>query len=135
MVSRFTLDSATEFLFGQDLETLSASLPYPPTSDIARVTSRGPVHPADRFAQGFLVAQEATAERNSRGSMWPLFEFWEDKVKPHMHVVDEFIDPIIGKALEDKKEKTRGLGQDNKVSEDETLLSHLVNLTDGMDCF
>ncbi|KAF9016963.1 cytochrome P450, partial [Hymenopellis radicata] len=34
VVSRFTLDSATEYLFGKDVESLSAGLPYPPLSNI-----------------------------------------------------------------------------------------------------
>ena len=51
-------------------------------------------------------------------------EFWEDKIKPHKDVVMAFIDPIVDAALANKR-------KGEKMEEEETLLEHLVALTDG----
>ncbi|KAG1895877.1 cytochrome P450 [Suillus fuscotomentosus] len=134
MVSRFTLDSATEFLFGQDVCSLSAGLIYPPSSprskDIAFEN-----HPANKFAHAFSEAQIAAAYRGRFGSAWRLSEFWTDRVKKHMDVCYKFIDPILKEALEKNKmlkenmdEKTDA--KDRDVEEGETLLDHLVNYTE-----
>nr|BED42917.1 cytochrome P450 monooxygenase [Trametes versicolor] len=147
VVSRFTMDSATEFLFGKDVRSLDAPLPYPSTyaaptpfsgtgtdapSDTGAV---GSVHPADRFVRAFQSALEATATRGRFLQSWPLFEFWGDKVKQHLTAVDEFIDPIVEDALRKKSEKaSAGDEEDNErkeqVRDDETLLQHLVKFTD-----
>ena len=56
---RFTLDTATEFLFGRDVKSLSAELPYPSTH---KAHTR-PTHPSDEFAIAFSRAQECTLPR------------------------------------------------------------------------
>lgn len=85
-------------------------------------------HPSNRFAQAFLVAQEAAGERALRGGLWALFEFWQDAVESPMKIVRGFIDPIVRKALEDKEKKGE---KDVDAAEEHTLLDHLVTLTDG----
>ncbi|KAH9849449.1 cytochrome P450 [Lenzites betulinus] len=147
VVSRFTMDSATEFLFGKDVCSLDAPLPYPSTytapipfsgvSPDVGATSPAGMHPADVFVSAFQGALEATATRGRFLQSWPLFEFWGDKVKRHLKAVDEFIDPIVGDMLRAKAEaKTTGVGgaeaETNKdhVEDDETLLEHLVKFTD-----
>ncbi|KAH0839505.1 cytochrome P450 [Lanmaoa asiatica] len=139
MISRFTLDSATEFLFGKDVCSLSAGLVYPPDSPLAtNVAFQN--HPANQFAHAFLEAQSATSYRGRFGKPWRLFEFWSDRVKKHMHVCHEFIDPILEEALSKKKGlKKAGLipeknESEREVLEGETLLDHLVNYTEG-ECF
>lgn len=136
MVSRFTLDSATEFLFGRDVCSLSAGLIYPPSSPHSKsVASEN--HPANKFAHAFSEAQIGTAYRGRFGSAWRLSEFWTDRVKKHMDVCYKFIDPILKEALEKKKMlKDNGLigekgdTKDREVTEGETLLDHLVNYTE-----
>ncbi|PSR74782.1 hypothetical protein PHLCEN_2v9579, partial [Hermanssonia centrifuga] len=141
LVSRFTLDSATEFLFGLDVRSLSAGLPYPPS-----ISSFPPLdalkqsklnlqdtHPANIFAQTFLRAQVTSTHRGRYGPMWPLFEFWKDKVKEQMKVIDQFIEPLLTEALskKTKMEDTEGSKRDGEdQEEEETLLAHLINLTD-----
>ena len=98
LVARFTLDSATEFLFGQDVRSLSAPLPYPPNTPEAEADDSAQ-HPANRFAQAFLEAQEASSLRGRLSNAWPLWEFWESKVDKHVKVMDEFIQPILREAL------------------------------------
>jgi hypothetical protein len=134
--SRFTLDSATDFLFGTDVRTLSVGLPYPASSPLAKASSSSP-HFADRFARAFAEAQVVTAVRSFWADSWPLAEFWEDKTKKHMKIVHGFIEPILKEAVERKRAsgrggETRDPKDDIEVKEDETFLDHLVNYTEGM---
>ncbi|KAF9224457.1 cytochrome P450 [Gyrodon lividus] len=132
--SRFTLDSATEFLFGRDVCSLSAGLVYPPSSPL----SKDPNilnHPSDRFVRAFSESQIAAAYRSNYGSSWRFFEFWQDQVQKYMKGCYEFIDPIVADALAKKHELKRAglLGVEHEAKEakeGETLLEHLVNYTE-----
>ena len=133
MVSRFTLDSATEYLFGKDVKSLSAGLIYPPNSPLA-ATSAAKDHPANAFAHAFLESQVATAFRFFYGGAWRLREFWTDEVQKHMDVCNAYIDPILKDALARKREaKENGLEkakEKGEVEESDTLLDHLINVTE-----
>ncbi|KAL1754622.1 cytochrome P450 [Schizophyllum commune] len=130
MVARFTLDSATEFLFGHDVNSAGAGLPYPPGSPLATVGSRE--HPSDRFVDAFTEGQSLMALRvRTSGTAWPLFEFWEDRVAAKRRVVDEFVnrildDPAFASAGPDMEKQSGATG---KPGEDDTLLRHLLNQT------
>src|SRR6267154_1498967 len=134
LVSRFTMDSATEFLLGKDVCSLSAGLTYPPSSPL----SKDPAilhHPANRFAHAFHEAQVVTMPRGNFGALWRMAEFWEDRVEKSMKVCYEFIDPVLKEALE-KKKAMRSNGsltssQDKEAQEGDTLLDHLVNYSEG----
>ena len=123
---RFTMDSASEFLFGSDVQSLSADLPYPST---AKAVMNRRVHPSDSFANAFQKAQVASAARSRFGQFWPLVEFWEDEVEKEMQTVFDYLDPIVKRALETKKVKE--LAKIEGGDENDTLLEHLVTLTDG----
>ena len=123
---RFTIDSASEFLFGSDVRSLSADLPYPST---IKSTANRRVHPSDSFADAFQKAQVASAARSRFGSFWRLIEFWEDGVEKEIQTVFDYVDPIVKRALETKKMKE--ISNAEGGDEDETLLEHLVKLTDG----
>ena len=125
-LSRFTLDTATEFLFGQDAKTLSADLPYPSTY---RGPNRRREHPSDRFALAITKAMEYTFPRIVYGEFWWLVDFWEDTVATQRAITHEFIDPIIHAALERRKVAT----ESDEVQGEGTLLDHLVKQTDGED--
>ncbi|KAI0374100.1 cytochrome P450 [Pilatotrama ljubarskyi] len=127
LVSRFTMDSATEFLFGKDVRSLSNGLPYPPTSDVARMQTSKP--DSDEFSAAFLEAQIISAKRGRFQSAWGLGEFWRDEVEVLKKSIDKFINPILVDALQKKAEK--GPDADAKVSEEDTLLSQLLKVTDG----
>jgi hypothetical protein len=132
MVSRFTLDSATEFLFGNNVRSLSAGLPYPGNSPLT--ASHDLSHPANIFAHAFGEAQKLSSLRSRYGSAWPLVEFWKDNVKVHRDVIDKFIDPILVEAIKKKKAAMDALGMkdgEREVKDGETLLDHLVNYTEG----
>ena len=124
ILSRFTLDTATEFLFGRDVESLSAELPYPSTY---KAHTR-PTHPSDEFALAFNRAQEYTFPRGVYGKFWPLVEFWKDTVTAERSITDKFIDPLIKVALQKKKDANGAYELDK---EEGTLLDHLVHQTDG----
>jgi len=126
LVAKFTLDSATEFLFGNDVRSLSTPLPYPfYVKDTKPTTSE---HPAARFVKAFSEAQGITAKRMMIGSIWPLTEFWHDKLQKPMSIVNGFIDPIVADAI---KQKRKAESNAEKPRDDETLLEHLVRSTEG----
>ena len=123
---RFTLDSASEFLFGSDVQSLSADLPYPST---AKASTSRRTHPSDSFADAFQKAQVDSGARSRLGHFWPLAEFWEDKVENQIQGVFDYVDPIVKRAVETRKTKESSKTQGN--DEDETLLEHMARLTDG----
>lgn len=54
-------------------------------------------------------------------------EFWEDKVVINMDSISAFVEPIIEKSLEARKELK---AQTNEEEDDDTLLGELIRLTD-----
>jgi cytochrome P450 len=125
VLSRFTLDTATEFLFGQDVNTLAADLPYPSTY---RGPNRGREHPSDRFALAFGRAMQYTFPRVIYEEFWPLTDFWEDTVATQREITHEFIDPIVHAALEKRNAASEEI---DEIWEEVTLLDYLVQQTDG----
>lgn len=142
LVARFTLDSASEFLFGRCVHTLRAGLPYPHNVQHGRtlLDNDAEEHAAEKFSRAFSEAQTVISQRSQRGFTWPLFEVFHDKTAEPMKVVRAFLDPLIDQALRKKhaKEasgkvspiKTSSLAKD-EIEDDENLLDHLVKLTDG----
>ncbi|KAG5649755.1 hypothetical protein H0H81_002174 [Sphagnurus paluster] len=131
LVSRFTLDSATAFLFGKDVRSLSAGLAYPADAPLHTTEE----HPSTRFVNAFLTAQTLVALRTRYGPSWQLMDFWRDSVSPYRKVVDEFVEPLLEEAL-----RNNGLDAGQRVSEKaqkggelemegSTLLDHLVHET------
>ncbi|KAF8957214.1 cytochrome P450 monooxygenase pc-3 [Flammula alnicola] len=130
LMSRFTLDAATEFLFGNCVESLSAGIPYPHNASFIsppQRTAKGDT--ADAFAQAFLQAQEVISIRERYGWIWPLTEITENKSYAPMQVVNAYIEPIVEEALR-KKRSSPMKEKDAVDADDGTLLDHLVNLTD-----
>ena len=129
LIARFTLDSATEFLFGQDVRSLSASIPYPPTDVKSSTAADAPL--LNQFSEDFRLAQIATANRAQYAFLWPLWEFWHDKVGDHAKSIDEFISGLCRDAIARKAEREKAGLTEEAEKEEETLLEHLVKLTDG----
>lgn len=140
LMGRFTLDSATEFLFGSCVHSLNGRLPYPYDKQLFHYSDSHPSEEvAEKFAHAFLQAQQIIAGRERMGWTWPLTEIWGDKTNEHMHVVDAFIAPIIKDAVEKKRSTDEEKGitvvstldteKKDEVSDDETLLDHLVKFT------
>jgi hypothetical protein len=154
IASRYTLDTATSFLFGSNVESLSAGLPYPPiTSPLAsspsyavhassweRLNELRASHPANKFAKAFDQAQILSASRSQMGVHWPLREFFRDRTRPRIEEVDRFIRPLIRNSVEKMRKKGVVPGkvkkdEDRVVEEGETLLDHLVHYTTGKEAF
>ncbi|KAH7911458.1 cytochrome P450 [Hygrophoropsis aurantiaca] len=129
VISRFTLDSATEFLFGNCVHSLSAGLPYPynvPSTEIRT----GKAKIAEDFAGAFAQAQLIIAERPRKGWIWPLFELIGDKTAEPMEVVNQYIEPILREAVDKHTKMTmNGDKQKYELTDDDTLLDHLVRFT------
>ena len=133
MVSRFTLDSATEFLFGTCVNSLHSPLPYPHGmspfgADLEPKTVK------EKFPKAFADAQRAVSERPRVGWLWPLTEITKSRTDEDMAVVNAFLEPILQEAIRKKEERAKaGLDLEDKESqENETLLDHLVRQTSGM---
>lgn len=129
-MSRFTLDAATEFLFGNCVESLSAGLPYPHNAvhlPPIKQTAKGDA--ANAFAHAFREALEVISVRERYGWVWPLAEIFKDKSYEPMKIVNSYIEPIVKEALEKKRHspiKEKG----EEPSDEETLLDSLVRVTD-----
>ena len=129
LAARFTLDSATEFLFGHDVGSLSANIPYPTSA--AHLNKLFDVHPSTIFVKAFSEGQILSASRSSFGRDWPLLEFWSDKVAGLRKVMDDFTEPLMENALAKESFQLKN-GIDVKDDhENETLLAHLVKSTEG----
>ncbi|CCM02239.1 uncharacterized protein FIBRA_04320 [Fibroporia radiculosa] len=139
LISRFTLDSATEFLFASCVHSLRSPLPFPhnqaPTPFVSSPTSAGQVDRAEAFARAFQQAQQVVAERAAVGKIWRFFEIWKNKSDEHMRIVNEYLDPILEEALQKKEEREKAgekvsqMEGDTDSADDETLLDHLVKYT------
>ena len=125
LFSRYTMDTATEFLFGQDVKSLSGALPYPSTY---KGCTPPRDHPSDRFATAFNRAEEYSFPRGFFGKAWRIFEFWQDKVVTQREIMNEVIDPLIREAMRKKGDRKKVNGVDE---DDGTLLDYLVTQTEG----
>ncbi|KAH6893965.1 cytochrome P450 monooxygenase pc-1 [Coprinopsis sp. MPI-PUGE-AT-0042] len=134
LMARFTLDSATQFLFGHCVESLDAGLPYPHNAasytTAAAQTQSAAGRRADEFARAFAEAQSAISIRERSGWVWPLFELFKDKTEEPMKIVNAYMEPIIKDAVERKRlalpeEKS----DDKELKEGQTLLDHLMTVT------
>ncbi|KZW04259.1 cytochrome P450 [Exidia glandulosa HHB12029] len=134
LTARFTLDSASEFLFGVNVHSLESALPYPGEvlNDGSKIAKPGQtLSKADEFVKAFNEAQVIISNRLWVGDMWPLFEFWKDRTIAPMKVIGAFIDPIVAQALSRKKDRAK-LAEIDADSQPATLLDHLVMHTDDM---
>ena len=124
------MDSASEFLFGHDVESLSANIPYPPSAAHLNKPSFYD-HPSTVFAKAFKEGQSLSVLRSLLGKDWPLLEFWSDKVAPFRKVMDSFTEPLMEAALAKRNlELSKGVDiKDN--DENDNLLAHLVRHTQG----
>ncbi|KAF8577258.1 cytochrome P450 [Ramaria rubella] len=119
--SRFTLDSACEFLLGTSIHSLDDPLSLPGEENDQLST------PSKQFSRAFANAQIIIASRGRLGMFWRLKEFFRDKTKDNMVIIRGFIDPIVEAAM--RKRNNRSGIDKHEVS----LLDHLVNVTDDLN--
>jgi hypothetical protein len=111
---RFTTDTASEFLFGQTLDTLSFNEADGGFSS---------------FIGAFAEIQDLVFKRNSFGTLWPLTELSGDVTEPLGDIIKQFVDPIVQRALEHKRSMVE-MGQ--LVEPDQcTFLEYLAWRNDG----
>ncbi|KAG6811218.1 hypothetical protein H0H92_008479 [Tricholoma furcatifolium] len=127
LYARFTIDAASEFLFGRNLSTLSGDLPIPGE------TPMGPKGSATRdswgtFTGAFEAAQTIVASRTRIGWLWPLFEMFGDRSERYCRVIRRWLDPLVRQALQDR-ERERERGTTDGSLKDKTFLQHLVDST------
>ncbi|GBE84580.1 Cytochrome P450 52A3-B [Sparassis crispa] len=131
VISCFTLDAGTEFLFGASVDSLRPPLPYAhnarPLTPVSPVASAAT---AESFASAFAGAQHVIASRTRIGWVWPLLEITGERTVPHMRVVDAFLGPILAEALRKKEQRAREGKQLDTDEGEGTLLDHLVQFTD-----
>ncbi|KAF5342731.1 hypothetical protein D9757_014479 [Collybiopsis confluens] len=109
VIARFTLDSATEFLFGQDVGSLGANLPYPASSKLAKDPSIMN-HPSNVFVRAFMQGQVQTAFR---------VRFESGRIR--------------AANLEDRQKQILAMAASEKANDDgegETFLDHLIKYTE-----
>ncbi|KIJ34667.1 hypothetical protein M422DRAFT_233351 [Sphaerobolus stellatus SS14] len=120
LVSRFTIDSACEFLFGTPIYSLHDPLPRPGYESESEEVDT----PSNHFTRAFANAQTTIATRGRLGNIWPLFEILKDRTADDMKVVRDFIEPIVQDAM-DKRKK-------GEVVNEHTLLHHLLDASEDM---
>ncbi|TFY82265.1 hypothetical protein EWM64_g1746 [Hericium alpestre] len=122
LISRLTLDTATEFLFGTDVRSLSGGLPYPSTLT-PPYCSHDKQESSGGFASAFVATQIRMSLRSRYGQSWPLYELFDDSVEKNMRVVHGYIEPIVQRALERAEERQRSgeKTSDPTILRDETL--------------
>ncbi|KAI5983159.1 cytochrome P450 monooxygenase CYP63 [Pisolithus marmoratus] len=129
LYARFTIDAASELLFGQNLDTLSGCLPRPSSS---LPFERGSVTDDawGTFARAFETLQRINTLRARTGLIWPLFELFDDKTIPYVDTVRHWIDPLVKQTLEDKA-AAKCAGVERNV-EEKTFLQHLADSTEDV---
>jgi hypothetical protein len=128
LYSRFSLDAASEFLFGRNLDTLSASLP------VAGRTPMGPKGSATydtwgSFTHAFEMSQQIVTRRARLGYFWPVSELFGDKSAQYVQAIRRWLDPIVVQSLADKAQM--GCAGLNSPVEEKTFLQHLTESTEG----
>ncbi|KAK0479858.1 cytochrome P450 [Armillaria luteobubalina] len=135
LMGRFTIDSATDFLFGSCVNSLLTTLPYPHNASLTMRDSENNLPTeAHVFVESFQEAQRILSIRERQGWTWPLSEITKDKTEAPMKVVHGFVEPIIEAALQKQKAFGSARKKDiNEIGDDETLLDHLICVTSDLE--
>lgn len=127
LYARFTLDAASEFLFGKNLDTLS--LPFPVAGDATMGVGGSAMEGTwGDFAEAFESCQQNATIRARIGQNWPLFELLKDKNQRHAKVIHDWLDPLVRKAIDDRLGAHKA-GVEIPIPE-KTFLQHLADTTD-----
>ncbi|KAF7331242.1 Cytochrome P450 [Mycena kentingensis (nom. inval.)] len=119
LIGRFTMDSASEMLFGVCTNSL-ASVGAGGDGD-----GRG-----DAFMKAAQGAMDVVGQRLDLPVVWPLWEIWADGTEAPMRVVREFIDPIIEERVGVRQRALeKGETGEEEEEEEETLLDELIKST------
>ena len=129
MYARFTLDAASEFLFGKNVDTLSGRLPQPGSTEMSAKGS-ATADAFGSFAQAFEKAQELVMLRVRRGYFWPVYELFKtDPHRQHMAIISKWLEPLVKDALK-KKSDMQKAGFKNPLDQS-VFLQYLADNTEG----
>ncbi|KAF7313120.1 Cytochrome P450 [Mycena kentingensis (nom. inval.)] len=78
LIGRFTMDSATETLFGTCVGSLKGSIPYAHNAAVPYTHTHAESSPENVFIEAFNGAMEGIAIRDGRSVLWPLWEIFQD---------------------------------------------------------
>ncbi|KAG9004393.1 hypothetical protein FRB94_002411 [Tulasnella sp. JGI-2019a] len=133
-ISQFTMESATEFLFGRSFGVLKPALRLPGGTSSSATPPGGAG--IGQFTRAFTSAMEHIATRNNEVGPWQLREIFGDRTKADMKMIYDVVDPIIDAALRSKMKAAKLSGDTSQEGVDgnrETLLSHLVSETEDRE--
>jgi len=82
------------------------------------------------FASAFDEAQINITKRARIGYLWPLLELLEDRNSRHAKVISGWLDPLVKRALEEKK-MANATGDSRTTVGDKTFLQHLADSTES----
>ncbi len=126
LFQRFTLDTGCELFFGaKDFNTLDLPLPFPGKVELGVKGSAAPEGPNGKFLEAIDRLQELTFLRVLRGRFWAMNEFWKDEMKEYIKIVNQFVYPLVTKALEKKRVR----GDRRCDADDGNLVDHLADAT------
>ena len=112
LAARFTIDAASEFLFGHNLDTLSYH-----------------ADGFDAFMDAFVQIQRIALDRSLQAGLWPLFEPFGDKSKKYSDILKKWVTPLVERALEHKRRMSE---KGQSITDDQsTLLEYLTIAFDG----
>ncbi|QRW20636.1 cytochrome P450 family protein [Rhizoctonia solani] len=122
LACRFTLDSGTEFLFGEDVGSLDAPLLYP---------REEPKDDSTSFGAAFARVQNHVTHRIGLPVLWPWMELFYDRTAEDMKIINAYVAPILGKREKSNTILGTGLKPSNKDGQasTDTLLRHLFQFT------
>lgn len=75
------------------------------------------------FVRAFEEIQLVNQIRFTRNVFWPAYEMFQDLTTEHNKVIDEFIMPLVNKAIQ------RSAGVEKGTTEEESLVDHLAHST------
>ena len=130
LFSRFTLDTAGEFLFNtREINSLDAPLAKPRNSKTENLSKEdhGRGNAYEEFATALEEAQYNMVRRATSGIKWYFQEFFSDSQPKPMNIIHRWIEPMVQSALEQeeiRKEKGGPLPIDDP--ENATFINHLA---------
>ncbi|KAJ7281436.1 cytochrome P450 monooxygenase CYP63 [Mycena rebaudengoi] len=133
LVSRFTLDSASEFLFGMKLNTLSQPLTQPGKAKLGPKGSI-PIDGAtefDEFTEAFERVAVIITRRGTQGDTWPLLELFEDKTEDSISTIMNWMEPMVKKAVSEKERRSQA-GVETAAGEN-VFLDFLASKTNDVE--
>ncbi|KAJ6571580.1 cytochrome P450 monooxygenase CYP63 [Mycena capillaripes] len=133
LLSRFTLDSASEFLFGMKLDTLAQPLTVPGKVKLGPKGSI-PIDEStefDEFTEAFERVAVIITRRGTQGDTWPLLELFGDETEESIATIMDWMEPVVVRAITDKENRKKA-GIETSAAEN-VFLDFLASKTDDVE--